>query len=163
MSSGWQSENIPISPFSHRFTIPGRGSRRAPECSTELRLSRSFALPLWSTIRAPVHRRLPASPPLPHGRGSWLTAWSVVRGAALPGGPATCPIFWPHSGSVGGRGWDGETVKRTLADRTRRFHFAGSQASADSSFHLTQRRKGAKMKCWESDHFVLTLRLCAFA
>jgi len=63
----------------------------------------------------------------------------------------------------GGRSWDGETVIRTLADRTRTFHFAGSQASADSSFHLTQRRKGAKMKCWESDHFVLTLRLCAFA
>ena len=34
----------------------------------------------------------------------------------------------------GGRGWDGETVIRTLADRTRTFHFAGSQASADSSF-----------------------------
>ncbi|MFN9290149.1 MAG: hypothetical protein ACK6EB_18935, partial [Planctomyces sp.] len=28
------------------------------------------------------------------------------------------------------------------------------------AFHLTQRRKGAKMKCWESEHFVLTLRLC---
>jgi hypothetical protein len=30
--------------------------------------------------------------------------------------------------------WDGETVIRTLADRTRTYHFAGSQASADSSF-----------------------------
>jgi len=26
MSSGWQSENIPFPPFSHRFTIPGRSS-----------------------------------------------------------------------------------------------------------------------------------------
>ncbi|MFN5900546.1 MAG: hypothetical protein ACK48Y_23660, partial [Planctomyces sp.] len=29
-----------------------------------------------------------------------------------------------------GEPWDGETVIRTLADRTRTFHFAGSQASA---------------------------------
>jgi hypothetical protein len=60
----------------HSGSVGGRGSRRAPECSTVLRLSRSFALPLWPTIRAPVHRRLP---PLPHGRGSWLTVWCVVR------------------------------------------------------------------------------------
>jgi hypothetical protein len=33
-----------------------------------------------------------------------------------------------------GEPWDGETVIRTLADRTRTFRFAGSQASADSSF-----------------------------
>ena len=63
----------------HSGSVGGRGFRRAPECSTELRLSRSFALPLWPTSRAPVPRRLPASPPLPHGRGSWLTAWCVVR------------------------------------------------------------------------------------
>ena len=35
---------------------------------------------------------------------------------------------------LGGRGWDGETVIRTPADRTRTFRFAGSQASDDSSF-----------------------------
>jgi len=63
-----------------------------PACSTVLRLSRSFALPLWPTSRAPVPRRLPASPPLPHGRGSWLP-----RGAALPGGPrGNQGGFTPH-------------------------------------------------------------------
>jgi hypothetical protein len=35
---------------------------------------------------------------------------------------------------VGGRGWDGETVLRTLAASTTTFHFARSQASSDSSF-----------------------------
>jgi hypothetical protein len=30
-------------------------------------------------------------------------------------------------------------------------------------FQLFTSRKGAKVKCWESEHFVLTLRLCAFA
>ena len=50
-----------------------------PEGSTAVRLSRSFALPLWPTSRAPVPRRLPAAPPLPHGRGSWLTARGVGR------------------------------------------------------------------------------------
>gem|GEM_PF-2663751 len=87
----------------------GRGSRRAPECSTELRLSRSFALPLWPTSRAPVPRRLPASPPLPHGRGSWLTAWCVVRGAALPGGlRGTKGNYTPHPRPLSparGEGW----------------------------------------------------------
>ncbi|MFN9038502.1 MAG: hypothetical protein ACK5YO_19545, partial [Planctomyces sp.] len=35
--------------------------------------------------------------PLPHGRGSWLTAWSLERGAALPGGPRGYQgIFTPH-------------------------------------------------------------------
>ena len=68
-----------------------------PQCSAVLRLSRSFALPLWPTSRAPVPRRLPASSPLPHGRGSWLTAWCVVRGAALPGGPrGNKGVFTPH-------------------------------------------------------------------
>ena len=62
----------------HSGSVGGRGSRRAPECSTELRLSRSFALPLWPTSRAPAPRRLPAAPPLPHGRGSWLTAWCGI-------------------------------------------------------------------------------------
>jgi hypothetical protein len=37
-------------------------------------------------------------------------------------------------GSAGASPWDGETVIRTLADRTRTFHSAGSQASAGSSF-----------------------------
>ena len=50
-----------------------------PEFSAVLGLSRSFALPLWPASRAAVPRRLPASPPLPHGRGSWLTAWCVGR------------------------------------------------------------------------------------
>ena len=70
----------------------GEAPAEPPECLTVLRLSRSFALPLWPTIRAPVHRRLP---PLPHGRGSWLTAW---------GGERHCPVarvetkgtFTPH-------------------------------------------------------------------
>jgi hypothetical protein len=61
-----------------------------PECSTVLRLSRSFALPLWPTSRAPVHRRLPALPPL-------LVVDRVVRGAALPRGPrGTKGTFTPH-------------------------------------------------------------------
>ena len=50
-----------------------------PECSTAVRLSRSLALPLWPTSRAPVPCRLPAAVPLPHGRGSWLTARGVGR------------------------------------------------------------------------------------
>ena len=41
-------------------------------------------------------------------------------------------LYLPNS--KGPLPWDGETVIRTLADRTRTFHFAGSQASADSSF-----------------------------
>ena len=74
----------------HSGSVGGRGFRRAPECSTELRLSRSFALPLWPTSRAPVHRRLPASPPL-------LVVDRVVRGAALPDGPrGTEGGFTPH-------------------------------------------------------------------
>jgi hypothetical protein len=57
----------------------GEAPAEPPECSTVLRLSRSFALPLWPTSRASVPRWLPASRPLPHGRGLWLTAWGVGR------------------------------------------------------------------------------------
>ena len=37
------------------------------------------------------------------------------------------------------------------------------QLSSVFRFQLLTSRKGARMKCWESEHFVLTLRLCAFA
>ena len=81
-----KTQSPPLAPVKRGRGVGGEGGIPAPwegeapaeppECSTVLRLSRSFALPLWPTIRAPVHRRLP---PLPHGRGSWLTAWCVVR------------------------------------------------------------------------------------
>ncbi|TWW08517.1 hypothetical protein E3A20_23530, partial [Planctomyces bekefii] len=49
----------------------------------------------------------------------------------LPAADIQLLVDWA---SVWGWGWDGETVIRTLAERTRTLHFAGSQASADSSF-----------------------------
>jgi hypothetical protein len=52
-------------------------------------------------------------------------------------------------------------VLRTLAASPTTFHFARSQASADSSFSPHAKAQGRKMKCWETEHFVLTLRLCA--
>jgi hypothetical protein len=33
----------------------------------------------------------------------------------------------------------------------------------DSSFHLTQRRKIARLNCWKSEPSALSLRLCVFA
>ena len=67
--------------FRFNTVSPSQGEAPAepPECSIVVRLSRSFALPLWPSSRAPVPRRLPASRPLPHGRGLWLTAWGVGR------------------------------------------------------------------------------------
>ncbi len=48
---------------------------------------------------------------------------------------------------VGVRGWDGETVLRTLAASTKTFHFARSQASSDSSFspHAKAQRRQDEM------------------
>ena len=84
-----KTQHPPLAPVKRGRGVGGEGGIPAPwegeapaeppECLTVLRLSRSFALPLWPTIRASVHRRLPALPPLPHGRGSWLPAWCVGR------------------------------------------------------------------------------------
>jgi len=89
----------PLSPVRHSGPIPvpweGEAPAEPPECLTVLRLSRSFALPLWPSSPVPVPRRLPALPPLPHGRGSWLTPWCVGTH-----GPAarveTKGVFTPH-------------------------------------------------------------------
>ena len=73
-------------------------------------------------------RREP-SPPRVVGRFGECRRWYKRGGAAR---------FAERNATIrltsGGRSWDGETVIRTLADRTRTFRFAGSQASADSSF-----------------------------
>jgi len=64
---------------------------------------------------------------------------------------------------VGGRGWDGETVLRTLeivyriSCRRVTWHLPAATLTS---------RKGAKAqswKCWKFEPSVLPLRLCAFA
>jgi len=141
----------------HSGFMGGRGSRRAPECSTELRLSRSFALPLWPTSRAPVPRRLPASPPLPHGRGSWLTAWCVVRGAALPGGlRGTKGNYTPHPRPLSparGEGWQVRFPLQLKNTKSSPCPRRGRGVGGEGARHPGKRIPGGekiRARCWKA-------------